>query len=251
MEYQETLLIDKLENTFWWHQHLFDKVYKEISKHFPHNTFTRILDCGCGTGGMMAYLKLKGYQNLSGFDNSPTAVEICKRKGLNVIHGNLEDLEKIFSDIEFDVIIALDSLYFLDDGKKLSFMQQIRKKASQKGIMIINLPAFSILRGNHDRIAQIPYRFTKHIFQNKFSISNDNIIRKTYWPFMLSPIILIVRLIQKLQLKLNPNMEVKSDVSATPPLINSIFKLLCNFENYILKTTFFGSSLFAVIRLKK
>ncbi len=68
----------------------------------------RILDAGCGTGLVGAYLQKKGYLNLEGFDYSAEMLEKAKGKGvyLNLHQGDLTarlDLD----DNSFDAIICV------------------------------------------------------------------------------------------------------------------------------------------------
>ena len=57
-----------------------------------------VLDIGCGEGTGLKHLRAKGYKDLMGIDLHPKKVELCKRRGLNVVKGDFlrYDFEKTF-----------------------------------------------------------------------------------------------------------------------------------------------------------
>ena len=57
-----------------------------------------------------------------------------------------------------------------------------------------------------------------------------------------------ISIAHQIKIKLNINSEIKSDVEKISPIINNVLKKLCDIENKLFRTTFFGSSLFVVFR---
>src|SRR5687768_13278100 len=45
-----------------------------IAPHLPRNLDAAILDCGCGEGYLLSWLKARGYHRASGIDASPEEV---------------------------------------------------------------------------------------------------------------------------------------------------------------------------------
>jgi hypothetical protein len=69
-----------------------------------------------------------------------------------------------------------------------------------------------------------------------------------YWPFFLSPIVFLARLLQRIRIRFDRNLEIQSDIDLPPRLINQLlFRIVC-FENAVFKKKPWGSSLFVVIR---
>ena len=64
-----------------------------------------VLDIGCGAGRFMLYLREHGH-DVVGFDNSPAAIEACKRRGLDqVLVLDLDDLGPELGT--FDTVLML------------------------------------------------------------------------------------------------------------------------------------------------
>ncbi len=72
----------------------------------------RILDVGCGAGRVSLYLQKEGH-DVTGIDNSPVAIEVCKRRGLK--KALVLPIEKIgrFRLSSFDTIIMFGNNFGL------------------------------------------------------------------------------------------------------------------------------------------
>lgn len=250
MDYKETEIVSKLEGSYWWHQFLFRMEAENINQNLNSKNIN-VLDAACGSGGLLKFLRNKGYTNISGFDLSEKAVNLAKNSGLNVNVGDLRDISKFRDENTFDVITCNDALYFLADNEKIHFLNDVGRLLINNGLLIINLPAFNVLGGTHNKIAQIENRFTKRDISTLIKDSEFEIVAIRYWPFFLSPIILFVRLFQKMKTKVfNVGTGLESDVKKLPKVINSILYYICLIESRICKKPPFGSSLFVVLRKK-
>src|SRR5882724_9291369 len=102
------------ERTLWWYRCLHELTLRQIRK-FSTSKDLLILDAGCGTGGMITYLKNAGYSSVEGFDYSPYAVEYTnKTYGLQTKVLSILDLNAATTGYPlFDVIISNDVLSLL------------------------------------------------------------------------------------------------------------------------------------------
>jgi SAM-dependent methyltransferase len=72
----------------------------------------RVLDIGCGAGRHSLYLQQKGF-DVTGIDNSPGAIEVCKSRGLkNAIVRPIADVDK-FEPNSFDTVLMLGNNFGL------------------------------------------------------------------------------------------------------------------------------------------
>jgi SAM-dependent methyltransferase len=83
------------------------KIEQEAIKHARG----RVLDVGCGAGRVCLYLQERGFEVL-GIDNSPLAIEICKRRGVENL--SLTPLSKVSSKMSrFDTIVMFGNNFGL------------------------------------------------------------------------------------------------------------------------------------------
>ena len=242
---EEYTRMAKFETNHWWYKTLHYSIYKVILDSFSKNKNIRILDAGCGTGGTQLYLKRKGYHNIYGFDISKHAVDICKKRKLDVFQEDIRNINKRIHENSLDVIICSDILYFLDFDEIEGVLQRFFTLLKNNGTVIINLPALRVFRGTHDIVVGIKHRFSKRLMKALFSSTEFYIREMYYWPFLLSPFILLVRLFQKLKMFFIKDMNITSDLRQYSDVINSVLYGVNKMEKQIFKNMrFFGSSVF-------
>jgi len=94
-----------------------------------------ILDIGCGNGKYMNY---RDDINIKGIDISTNLIEICKKKGFDVIKAPMTDIP--FTDNKFDGIICIASYHHLnnDDDRKKT-LDEIYRILKPGGIAFIEV----------------------------------------------------------------------------------------------------------------
>jgi SAM-dependent methyltransferase len=235
----------EVETNHWWYRTLRHAIYKKITEAFGADKHISILDAGCGTGGTMLSLKNREYVDISGFDISAVAVDICKRRQLNVFQEDIRKALVRFDESGFDVIVCTDILYFLTLDEVEKVLMRFSLLLKPDGILLINVPALKAFRGIHDVAVGITYRYSKKTIESLFS-STDMLIREMYyWPFLLSKPILFARMYQRLKLALNKETAVESDLKLYSNTVNTALFWLNRLESAIFgKRRFIGSSLF-------
>lgn len=119
-------------------------LYYVYKTYFPQDKRLKILDLGCGSGRNLLYLALLGHQ-VTGIDINNQALEkikdISEKENLTKIKLIHHDLNKPLSlDKEYDAVISLVSLQFLETQHIASLLQELQTATINKGLHLIVTP---------------------------------------------------------------------------------------------------------------
>ena len=122
---------------------------------------SRVLDLGCGTGELLAWLqKHKGCSGY-GVELDDANLLACVQRGVNAIQLNLEEGLAIFEDQSFDVVLQLETLQHLRNAELM-----LRETARVGRIGIVSFPNFAhwpnrlqVLSGRMPVTRVLPYQW--------------------------------------------------------------------------------------------
>ena len=105
----------------------------------------RVLDLGCGAGGISEYISDETGADVIGLDYAATAVETAanrtkgKRDRLTFVQGDMNSLD--FAKHSFDTIISIDTIYWVADiDAALASISGLLKPGGRMGIFVANTP---------------------------------------------------------------------------------------------------------------
>jgi SAM-dependent methyltransferase len=246
IEYEKMYAV---ERELWWYKVLHGKVLKVIRQQFSHQTIS-ILDAGCGTGGLLTFLKAHNYQNLAGLDGSEEAVSFCRERQLDVTLCRFESIATFRPENRYDVIVCNDVFYCIDEQDITLAMNYFRAHLKPNGLFITNNNAFNAFYGTHDVAVGGKRRFVLKDLEKMGKLADFQVIYATYWSFFLSPLILAVRQWQAFKLRRGWEKKetIVSDVALPSSFVNQTLFHLVKMEETILPKSPFGSSLFIIMR---
>jgi methionine biosynthesis protein MetW len=122
---------------------------------------SRVLDLGCGTGELLAYLKQHRGCSGYGVELDDANLLACVQRGVNAIQLNLEEGLSIFEDQSFDVVLQLETLQHLRNTELM-----LRETARVGRIGIVSFPNFAhwpnrlqVLMGRMPVTRVLPYEW--------------------------------------------------------------------------------------------
>lgn len=232
-----------METYFWWYLALHELVVSFIDKFFKKNNLN-IFDAGCGTGRMIELLN--EYGCVEGIDYSEEAINFSKRRGLqNIKIENLNTWD--IKENKYDIIICLDVIYHSGIIDDIEIIRKFYSALKNNGVLILNNPAFKILKRKHDEVVSTKRRYAKRVIMKKIKNIGFNIEEATY----RLPYLFIIILIRKLINKMFNGYKIKSDLISLPSWLNRLLLILNRIENKLILNGIhmpFGSSLFIVAK---
>lgn len=126
----------------------------------PTDITTPILDAGCGEGTLLAFLRERGYTNLSGFDLSPENVSICHSLGFDFVRqGDILQLVDNYPSNHFGLILFIDVLEHLPKQRVVDAIEQMRACLCSGGSLIIQTPNMGCVLGTYYRYNDLSHEF--------------------------------------------------------------------------------------------
>lgn len=236
--------MSKTETNHWWYASLRKRVVEHLKREgLPANA--SLLDVGCGTGGTLVHLRA-AFPDLKyfGLDPDEKALSYTARYQPHDVRKGTANILP-YGDDTFDAVLCLDVLYYPDVFLDQAFLE-FKRVLKRNGILLLNLPAFSVAAGAHDAAVGIPRRFQKKDIHPSLQKNEFRLITSTYWNTLLFLPLLAWRWMSRL-VRVGA---LRSDVAKSSGVFNAFFGPVMAIEERMgqLISLPFGSSLYIVAR---
>jgi SAM-dependent methyltransferase len=237
MEPAEYTLMDAVEDRMWWYRALHARIADALS-----TTTGRVLDAGCGTGGLLARLRAHPHLELYGLEyDAAAAPRAAAKSGARVTRGSINALP--FADSSFQAVVSADVLCHAAVAPATA-LAELRRVLAPGGLLILNMPSYQWLMSAHDHQVHNARRTTAPALAQDLAAAGFTQIRPRYWNFLLLPLMILQR-----KLLASPKHgESVSDVAAFPPLIDATFHALTALERRLGLKLPAGGSVLATAR---
>ena len=209
MKPQDYEYLYQLEEDFWWFAGMREISASLLNPILSRDADLRILDAGCGTGGMLSWLqRYSDSREVTGIDFSATGLQFCQRRGLRELaRGSIAELP--FSDSTFDLVTSFDVLQHLFDQEDFRAIAEFARVLRPGGIAFVRVAAYQWLRSGHDDAIAVQRRYSLPQLSAAMRDAGFRIRRATYANTLLFPVAAVKRLLFSPAGAAHPESEVK------------------------------------------
>ncbi len=218
MEGPEYALMDEAEDRMWWYRALHARMITALG-----GVHGRVLDAGCGTGGLLAVLRRSRPDlTLVGLEWSDAASRRAAQKsGVFVVRGTINSLP--YSDRSFDAALAADVLCH-GAVEPMTALGELRRVIRPGGRIVVNMPAYAWLLSAHDRRVHNTRRQTAGQLRAMLAEAGFAPLHVSYWNGLLLPLMVAQR---KLRSRRHNSA---SDVAVFPPWLDLMLHRMTELE---------------------
>lgn len=173
----------------------------------------KILDAGCGTGGLAVQLQKLG--QVHAVDLHPSAVAYATSRGVDVVQSSL--LQLPFADNEFDLVTCVDVIYHRNIESDVAALCELKRVLKPGGALVMRVPARSELHSSHDDLVWTERRYTRRALSQSLRQAGLVIEQISYCHGLLYLPALIKAKLDKLS-----RSKEHSAVEETSTLVNSV-----------------------------
>jgi SAM-dependent methyltransferase len=152
----------------------------------------RIIDCGCGVGQNIQLLQR--YGRVVGFDRNQTGVRLTRASGATVVRADAAHAP--FRSAAFDIATAFDVLPFVESD--VAAVREMARMVRTGGAVVLTMAALEFLRGDHSESWGELRRYTPAMTRRLLEQADLQVERVSFLFGSLFPLMLSVRLVQRL-----------------------------------------------------
>jgi len=162
---------------------------------------------------------------VTGVDLYPQALEFCrKRNAPRLARASVLDLP--FAPASFDLVTSFDVLYERAVLNEVAALDEFFRVLTPRGHILLRLPAYDWLRGQHDESVHTNRRYTKKLVKELLEKSGFIVEHLSYANTLLFPLAVIKRLSERFF----PPKSEQSDLALNAGVFNGIFKFILSSE---------------------
>lgn len=235
------------ESRYWWYVSLRRWLCQLLRKTFPSPG--KILDAGCGTGANAAAMTQLGH-NVTAFDRSLLAIGLSRNYKERFSRLAASTVKLPFNDHTFDGIVSLDVLYLLSDTEEQFALEEFSRVLKPSGKLLLHLPAFSCLAGEHDQAVAGKRRYTLSSIRKKLDEAGLVFHSGGYRYVFFFPFLYLLRRIRRAR---TPKETPRSDLTIPIGPLNALFKFISSVEDILGRFVRFpfGTSVWALAYPRK
>lgn len=178
-------LMDALPETYWRYVARHELFLRIWERHRTPQPRYRVLDVGCGAGGLLAYLAARAPITPVGLDLAPETLVYSRKRGLSAL-GIADALALPIRSGSADLVIAQEVVeHVADDGRLLTDVTRVCRPG---GLVLVVAPAYGALWSSRDVRLGHYRRYTLPQLAERVQAAGLDVLRRTYLDLFLVPL---------------------------------------------------------------
>jgi SAM-dependent methyltransferase len=215
------------EQSHFWFRGFRWFVQPEIARAVAGRAAPVLLDCGCGTGANVSWLR--HYGDAYGFDLTWNGLALGRRMGrTRLARASIADIP--FGTESVDIATSFDVFQCLPDAIEDRAIREMWRVLKPGGHLLLNVAALNVLRGGHATLSEEVRRYTPARLRSMVERGGFTVDRLTFVNASLFPIMLPVRLAQRWSSGGSAVPAGEFDITVPPAPVNAALSGLLRVE---------------------
>jgi SAM-dependent methyltransferase len=179
-------ILDAVPETYWRYVARHQLFLNLWERHREQLSVYRVLDVGCGSGGLLSYLAKRAAVIPIGVDMFLHTLSFCRRRGIDAL-GAADARALPFGSDRFDFVIAQDVVEHVPDDSAV--LAELCRVCAPGGLVLILAPAFDSLWSTRDVRLHHHRRYTLNQLSHRVQEAGFDLVRRTYIDMFLLPLL--------------------------------------------------------------
>jgi SAM-dependent methyltransferase len=238
----------ELERKHWWFEGRRRIFFDVLGRLLGDRRELKMLDVGCGVGGMMT--ELRRFGEPAGLELSCDMLALARERGFSRTYcGDAQRLP--IQSGELDLVTAFDCIEHLDEDEEA--LREFHRTLKPGGHLFVSVPAYQFLYAENDRVAMHKRRYVRSLLVRRIRAAGFEICQASHFNIWLFPLIVPAVLALKLKQRLSGTQgsSHQTNLSYLPPTwLNHLLAGIFSSERLLFRHVSFpfGHSIFCAAR---
>lgn len=196
-----------------------------LDRHLGPGAGRRVLDVGCGAGGLLG--PLSRYGEAVGVDMEPEMVDVCRRRGFEARVG---DATEPLGESQ-DLVCLFDTIEHVPDD--VLALRRAREALAPGGLVCVSVPAYQFLYANNDRVVHHQRRYTTRMLRRRMVEAGLEPVHVSHFNVLLFPVILPVVLAKKAVEQVRDPGDTTNLSAPVPGPLNRVLTAIMSSERHV------------------